>query len=404
MRIRGSYYHTAAVICAGFSLMALVVSFVVWPDRARGGHRALSNTPSATTLAMAHYTPSLPPERGLLTPTKTASKLLIVVSPTQAVHASTNTEAESSSSVSLSYESNVGKIKRTPHGFLHHPTVIQNHLMGLPPFYDEDSTLITPCKRKPYTADLRFMLIRPNGTLLGNPPGNLKSSPIFYVWTFWNLAYPSVLLEAILDDLTPSPDCPMGHCVSRIIPGTDKLRLVHVSDFGDSNTWCDNITQHRVSRLWVQLGKTSRLRGEDLRTDELERLSHHVEKYIAERMKTTYPAMEIGAVVGSTIGLFLILPIVLWVGCTLLYAAFQGTTKLYSMAKQRCTNASKQCAAIGAMFKRDSGKIRRRSTGTAAIEGGQNEGAELKDIGNAPPSYADATSNQEWNADSGRMV
>jgi hypothetical protein len=416
MKIRGFHVLIAAMICAGLGGMALIAFFVVWPDTVHGRNQAPSNTPSATSSATALYTTSpllkqdvLEPKR-IDAPTKIASTLLTAIAPTSTVRVPTSSEAshlaELTSGASLDYKSKVSRAKHTWRGLYNILYSGKRFVWGPIPFLNHDNTISTTCEEKPHTAGLRLMLMYPNGTLLGNPPGFLKTSPIFYVWTRWQLAYPKILLKAILDDPILSPDCPEGHCFSRIIPGTESLRLGQVADVGEGNAWCYITRQHGVSRLKVQLGKTSRMHGEDLRADELKHVSHYVEYYMAERMKTTYPALEIGLIVGLTVGLFIILPIVLWVGWGLLYAAFEGMAKLCSMAKRSCNNAGKQCAAIGAVVKRGYGKIkiRRRSPGAAAIVGGQAEGVELKDVGTSPPSYADATRNQEWNAEVGRMV
>lgn len=58
----------------------------------------------------------------------------------------------------------------------------------------------------------------------------------------------------------------------------------------------------------MELGETSRFGGGDIPFDELELVSEPVERYMAARMRTTYPTLEIGLIVGFSTGI-----LVLWV-------------------------------------------------------------------------------------------
>ncbi|KAF2440853.1 hypothetical protein P171DRAFT_488442 [Karstenula rhodostoma CBS 690.94] len=391
-----------------------LVYFVIWSpemifvDR---DHRTLSNTttpttnpavaPSVTSSALLEYG-ALEHDR-VEAYTTTASTLLTVVAPIPTGQVSTSTEAlriaERTPSAFSSHRKRDIAVRHTRRGFFQGG---QEFVFGPYRPSSPTYTLILTCEGKPYTRGLGFALTYPNGTLVGD--GLSKTTPLFYVWTRWQLTYPNILLKALLDDPTQSPDCPLGHCYSRAIPGTEGIRLARLLKPDEGEFWCYHTTQRSVSRLAVQLGKTSLMHGEDLRAEVVEPLSFYTQHFMAERMKTTYPALEIGLVLGFTIGIIVLL-ILYKLGYYVFHVVVVGMIRLWALA-QRCYNcAGMRCAALGAGCKRCWGKIklRWRGHGVLVIIGERDEGEELKDLRSVPPSYEQATA-QVWEEEMDRAV
>lgn len=252
---------------------------------------------------------------------------------------------------------------------------------------------------KPYTRNLKFALKRPDGTLDNQDP--IHTAPVFNIWTNWELTYPNMLLKAVLDDPTKSAGCPRGHCMSRAIPGADGLRLTQVGDFGERSYSCYNMMQGNVWRMWTLLGVISRVHGDFVPAQDLEIISFHTQRFIAERMQTTYPTLEVSLVAALTVGLFVVLPIVLWVGYRIYRIVAPGAKRGYPSLRKCCKRAHRQCVVVGAVCERYWGRIkmRRRGTPVTRVVGVERiGGSEEKDIGSEVlPSYSDAT--REWRND-----
>ncbi|KAF9730337.1 hypothetical protein PMIN03_003911 [Paraphaeosphaeria minitans] len=268
------YCRLLTVIFVLVGWIALMLVYMVcWQPEIfhvdRDPHWTLNSTTLKTTSAVApNMTPSWPQESDFMrqvgtdyvaTHRPTASTLHTVVAPTLTGQASTTEAshmAEPTPHEFFGHEKRDSKARHTRRGFY---TLVTNWVklhFSLP------GRGCYGCSGKPYTRDLQFALKHPNGTFFGS--GNFRSTPVFYIWTRWALTYPDVLLKAVLDDPTEFADCPNGHCISRAISGTDGLRLYQIINTGEDDLWCYDTIQAGVSRLGVQLGKTSRMHGDHM--------------------------------------------------------------------------------------------------------------------------------------------
>lgn len=154
---------------------------------------------------------------------------------------------------------------------------------------------LTDCHSDGSAGLLQFTAVRANGTLatVSDLPG------LFYVQTPWYLTHPRSLLMALLNDDSQTQDCPKGHCYSYTIPGTE-LRLREALDptalrlATGSADICGYRERRNVQKMGVLLGSLGDFTKGARMTEEISR-------FMQDRMKTTYPKLEIGLILGFTL-------------------------------------------------------------------------------------------------------
>ena len=157
-----------------------------------------------------------------------------------------------------------------------------------------------------------FTVLSPDGELVRD---SKRGKMLLYAKPEWSLTYPETLRRALLNDAEVFPGCPNGHCVSKLIPGTE-LRLEYVknphvfrANWQDGR--CGYLDIQRVDRMIVRLGAFGYLykgTAPDIR----------VVDFVEQQMLTTYPKLEIGLICVSIFGLIS--------GIYLLYLFYVGSS------------------------------------------------------------------------------
>ena len=140
-----------------------------------------------------------------------------------------------------------------------------------------------------------FTLAHPNGTQW---PTNAHA-PLLFLNTQWHLSYPSTLRRTLFDNTTVSDDCPLGYCYSSPIPGTESLRLKHVTDPATLRNGDTGVCRYQnLLDVWHRdVGFASigdyKLSGVAAPQEVL--------SFVQNRVRDTYPVLEIALILVCTL-------------------------------------------------------------------------------------------------------
>jgi hypothetical protein len=142
---------------------------------------------------------------------------------------------------------------------------------------------------------------------------------LYYVSKEWVLTYPETVRKALFNDPEPYFTCPEGHCRSAIVPGTElRLELVKnpkVFRAGWNEGSCGYVDDVQTTgRNLVTRGKFGYLKTGATLNDV-------AVAFVERQLLATYPTLEIGLILGFTVGLFVVLPLVVAMAVCLYYCA-----------------------------------------------------------------------------------
>ncbi|KAL1796044.1 hypothetical protein ACET3X_006268 [Alternaria dauci] len=175
-----------------------------------------------------------------------------------------------------------------------------------------------------------FTITYANGTLALDPEGR---PGLFHFGTKWYLTYPKVLRKAIFNDAmfdSADPQCKNGHCFSEVLPGVqyrnESIRLKRADPELLRTDWSTVMCDYddkvpTIKKSSVNLGSIGYyVRGANIPPAVID--------FVEERVRTTYPTLEIALFVWLTVGLIptlLILPVLI---CTMMELAYERDTVL----------------------------------------------------------------------------
>lgn len=180
-----------------------------------------------------------------------------------------------------------------------------------------DTMYGTDCHGHGYEAYIHFTIAYTNGTLAHDPIGR---PGLFSITTPWWISYPKALRKAIFNDPISyrseqkSEDCKYGRCFSEVIPGllynNEPVRLKRVTNpktlrssktFNSDQEYFAHGECHyddSLRSIWkmsVYLGNIGYyIHGANIRPAIIE--------YVEDKVRTTYPTLEIFLIVWATVG------------------------------------------------------------------------------------------------------
>lgn len=162
---------------------------------------------------------------------------------------------------------------------------------------------------------------------------------LYFVSKEWALTYPDKIRKALFNDPSSYSTCPEGHCRSTLIPGTDlRLSLVKspkVFRSGRYEASCGYVDDvHTIRRNLITRAKFGYLKNGVTVADQ-------IIPFVESQVLTTYPALEIGLIVGFTVGFFVIFPLVMLFFVCLYYCVNDSMMIVCEKMKQ-CGQALRQ--------------------------------------------------------------
>lgn len=152
-----------------------------------------------------------------------------------------------------------------------------------------------------------FTLLSPNGSLALDSKGKRG---LYFIKTQWYLTYTQTIRKALFNDTEHFLHCPEGYCRSTIIPSTDlrselvkNPKVFRAGWDGGRCGYMDN-TQ-AIGKNFVTRGKFGYLHTGAI-------LNSGAVAFVEQRLLDTFPTLEIGLVLGFTVGLFVGLPLLLF--------------------------------------------------------------------------------------------
>ena len=249
-----------------------------------------------------------------------------------------------------------------------------------------------------------FTIAYTNGTIAYDPFGR---PGLFSFTTPWYISYPKTLRKAIFNDAIQyrskqkSDDCKHGHCFSEVLPGllynNEPVRLKRVknpktlrSSMRSSNGFTTNEDYFALGechyddslldiwRLSVYLGRIGYyIHGANIPPAVID--------YVEDRVRTTYPTLEIVLIVWGTLGA---IPTLMLVVFLLVYTVILSVW-LQNNVPQMWASAKRGCEAMWKAIISVPGK------GWDAVKGRWNRGFRGQRSVVAPPNTVQSTADEQ---------
>ncbi|KAI4908734.1 hypothetical protein J4E90_008468 [Alternaria incomplexa] len=213
-----------------------------------------------------------------------------------------------------------------------------------------DTMYDTDCHGDDGDAHIYFTIAYTNGTIAYDPRGR---PGLFSFTTPWYISYPKTLRKAIFNDPTSyrskqkSEDCKHGHCFSEVLPGwlynDEPVKLKRVKNpktlrpftsdrdyfaLGECH-YDDSLLD--IWRLSVYLGRIGYyIHGANIPPAVID--------YVEDRVRTTYPTLEICLILWGTLGaiptLIFVIVLLVWLVKITIWLEYDGPKRMWASAQR----------------------------------------------------------------------